>query len=41
VNRYLENVLHLVVKDNLKDQYEYSPRAYINAKELVFDSGYG
>ena len=39
VNRYLENVLHRVVKDNLKDQY--SPRAYINAKELVFDSGYG
>jgi hypothetical protein len=39
VNRYLENVLHRVVKDNLKDQY--SPRTYINAKELVFDSGYG
>jgi hypothetical protein len=33
VNRYLENVLHRVVKDNLKDQY--SPRAYINAKEFL------
>ena len=39
VNKYLENVLYRVVVGNLKIQN--SSTAYINADELVFDSGHG
>jgi hypothetical protein len=39
IGEYLENVLYRVIAGNLKIQN--NPTSYVNADELVFDSGHG